>query len=151
MASAVSTQKLLDRLKIQMGLHVPADTNANVHSVLSYVDLRDYDAFAVGVQTTTAAGNGVTKVEIVAATDTNGAGATVVKDSGALTMTNTTFLQVLECTAEEIAQLGRASSLALRYVGARITCDNANSRCEATYVRGLAKNQYKDLTASVTS
>jgi hypothetical protein len=152
-ASAVSSQKILDRNKIEMGLHVPADTSANIHSVLSYVDLRDYDSFAVVVEPTTVAANsnGVTLVEIVAATESNGTSATQIKTSGAIALSSTTYYQVLECLAEEIAELGRASSLALRYVGARITCDSANSRAACTYIRGLAKNQHLDLTASKTS
>ena len=57
----------------------------------------------------------------------------------------------LECTAQEVVELGRASSLALRYVGARLTCDNTSTRVETTYIRGLAKRPCLDLTASKTS
>ncbi len=151
MASAVSTQKLFANLAIEQGYHVPADTNANIHSVLGYKDLRDYGGFAAIAQSVAITGNGLTKLEIVAAEDANGTNATVIKDSGAMTQSSNAYYKALECTAEEIAQLGRASSYALRYVGARITCDNANSRVSVTYVRGAAKNPQLNLTASKTS
>ena len=151
MASLVQSQKLLDRLKIEAGLHVPSDTGADIHSVLGYVDLRDFDAFAVIAQTTTSAGTGLNLLEIVSAIDTSGTNATVIKASAAVAQTNTTYYQVLECMAEEIAELGRASSLALRYVGARLTCDNTSTRVEVTQIRGIAKNQFLNLTASKTA
>jgi hypothetical protein len=152
MASPESSQKLLSRLQMLVGPHVPSDTNADIASGLGYVDMRDADAFAVLVQPTTVAvnSNGVTRVEIVAAVDTNGTNAQQIKDSGALTVSNTSWYYATECLAEEIVEIGRAMSppQALRYVAARITCDNGNSRASTTYVLGLAKRQYLNLTAS---
>ncbi len=152
MASAVSTQKLFSRFAIASGIHTPSGLTAAIASGLSYVDLRDYEGFAVQLRTTTSAGTGVNLVEIVAAVDTNGTNATQIKTSGAVALaTNTGWYQSLECTAEEIAQLGRAAGLALRYVGARITCDNANTISSVTYIRGPSKSPHLDLTTSVTS
>jgi hypothetical protein len=150
-ASAVSTQKLFSRLLIQAGLHVPTDTNANIHTVLGYVDIRDYDAIGAICQATTVAGNGITLMEIVAAVDNSGTNATQIKTTGAITTSSNAYYKTLEATAEEIAELGRASSLALRYVGVRLTCDNTSTRVATTYIRGLAKRPASALTADKTS
>jgi hypothetical protein len=154
MASAVSTQKLFSRMKIEAGIHVPPVAGAaNTATGLGYVDLRDYDGFAVVVNpvVVTGIGVGITLVEIVAADTNTGGNATAIKATAALTMNANTYYAALECTAEEIAQIGRAAGYALRYVAARITATNANCVCSTTYLRGLSKNEYLNLTAAVQS
>jgi len=153
-ASAVSSQKLFSRQQIQMGPHTPSDTNADVCSSLGYVDMQEFDVFACLAMCSKLANSstGITLLEIVAATDTNGTSATQIKTSGACNTANANLsdYQCLECLAEEIEQVGQAASLSLRYVATRITTDNANSLSAVTYVRGGAKAPHLNLTASVT-
>lgn len=151
MASAVATQKLFSRLKIEAGAHVPTNTGAQIATGLVWVPLRDYDAFAVIARPVSVASNGITLLEIVAAVDINGVSATQIKTTGAVVGNAVTYYYALEASAEEIEQIGRAAGLAFTHVAARVTCDNANSTVGMTYVRGLAKMPHLDLTASVVS
>jgi len=151
--SAVSTQKLFAREAIQMGPHSPSDTNADVCSSLGWVDMQEFDIFACLAMAThlAANSNGITLLEIVAATDTSGDNPTLIKTSGACNTANAnlTDYQCLECLAEEVDQIGQAAGLSLRYVAAVLTMDNANSLAAVTYVRSGAKAPHLNLTAPV--
>ena len=154
MASSVSSEKIFSRHCLQAGVHAPNTTNAQVCTGLSYVDLRDYDGFGVlALQTKlNTSSNGMTLVEIVAAADASGTSVQVIKTSGAVNCANSNLNDyvALECTADEIEQIGVAAGVALRYVAARITMDNANSTAAVTYVRYASKRPGDALTASVT-
>ena len=156
MASAVSTEKIFSKNCLQAGIHTPASNAALICSSLGYVDLRDYSSFALLVLASkliNTASTGVSLVEIVAASDKSNTGITVIKTSGAVTMSNTnlTDYTVLECTAEEIAQLGAAAGVSLRYVAARITSDLATSLSAVFYLRADCKRPGDALTASVSA
>ena len=94
---------------------------------------------------------GVTVVEIVAAVDTANTNITQIKTSGAVNMANANLSDytALECTAEEIEQLGQAAGVSLRYVAARITTTENNSLSAVTYMLADSKRPAANLTASV--
>jgi hypothetical protein len=153
-ASLVSSQKLFARKSIEMGVHTPSNTNADVCSGLGYRDLRDFGNFGVLAMPTYLGGNsanGITTLEIVAATDTNGTSATQIKTTGVVDTGNSSLSNylALECLSEEIDQIGQAAALSLRYVAARLTVDNANTTAAVTYIRSEAAAPHLDMTASV--
>jgi hypothetical protein len=149
MASAVSTEKLFANMKIE-AIAQTADSSTALAS--TYVDLRDYAAFAVLCMTTVKGGNGLVKLEIVASDASDGStNVTVIKDSGTVAADAVGDYVALECTAEEIMQLGRAAGVALRYVAARVTNHHAGDDTALTYIRHGARFPQTGLTASYIS
>lgn len=150
MASAVSTQKVFSREAIAAARATGAA--GTVLSPSTLLDLRDFDSFAALAMLAAKTGAGITKLEIVAAEDAAGnSNLTVIKDSGTVAADALGDYVVQECTAEEIAQIGRASGYALRYVAARVTLANAADVAAVTVIRGDAKVRCKDLTANYIS
>lgn len=153
MPSAVATQSWLFKNLMQVWDHDPGSTNPILASpdsgtTIRYVDMRDYHRLIVGCIATVFGGNGPTKLEIVASEDTAFGSVTVVKDSGTIALNALTEWAVLECTAEEIAHLGEAAGLNLRYVAARITCHHAGDEAVVFYIGPDAVHKFKDKTTS---
>jgi len=150
MASAISTEKLFSKMKVEMFDHDPGATSATLCTgagTNGYVDLKDYGNFAVLAMSSTLTGAGITKLEIVAADDTSGTNLTVVKDSGTVAADAVGDYVVEECTAEEIAQLSAAGGYSLRYVGARLTVADAADEAFVTYIRAMPRFPQTGLTA----
>ena len=154
MASAVATQHFLANNMAQMFYHAP-DAAATEQSAKAgtttavWVDLRDYDRFVVMAMTALKGGNGMIELSIYAAEDALGAtNPTEIKTSGTIAADTVGNYAVLECSAEEIAQIGRAAGYALRYVAAYIDCHHADDEVAVVYIRTAAKNAHLDLTAN---
>jgi hypothetical protein len=156
MASSVATDKMACNLLVQVWDHDPNSTAVKVTSpdagtTERWVDMRDYLQFAVIVAAAALTGSGVTLVEIVAsdAEDETDGSVTVVKTSGVLAADALADWAFLECTAEEIAHLGAAAGYELRYVAARITCQNAADEALVVYL-AVPKRPHDALTAAST-
>lgn len=152
MASALSTEKLGSTLYIKSYDHDPGGTTAILAgpdggTTIRYLDLRDYETVGVMVKPSIVGGNGVTKVEIVASEAVAFSSVTVVKDSGSIQADALDDNVFLECTAEEVAQLGSEGGLNLRYVAARLTCASAGDEATVTYI-AIPKRAYTGLTAT---
>lgn len=150
MASAVTTSKLFSEMKIQMFDHDPGATTAIITSpdggtTKRVADMRDYEYFGVlAALTVIGSSSGITKVEIVAATDSAITTPVVVKDSGTVDADAIGDYVALECTVEELAALGSG----LRYLAARITCSHAGDEACVTYIQGGARRATNGLTAT---
>lgn len=157
MASAyTSSADVFNTQSIQMFDHDPDGTSATVvtpdgGTTSRWVDLRDYEEFGVLAMSSTLTGNGISKLEIVAADDTSGTNITVIKDSGAVVCDAVGDTVVASCLASEIGYLSEASGYDLRYVAARITVANAADEAVVTYVRSKAKHDSAGLTANAIS
>ena len=87
MASGLTLQKFRSNNKLEMWDHDPGGTAATLVSpdggtTKRAFDMKDYEDFAFAAMSSTLTGNGITKLEIVAYTDSAlTANATVVKDS----------------------------------------------------------------------
>lgn len=139
MASPQGSQKFGSELFIRSYDHDPGGTSATITSTdggttLSYLDMSLYSHFGVNVKPSVLAGSGVTKVEIVASAATSFSSVTVIKDSGTVAADAIQDNVFQECSAEEIAQEGSDAGVALRYVAARITCQNAGDEAVVTYI-----------------
>lgn len=150
MASAVATQKFRANKKLEIWDHDPGANTAILASpdggtTIRYMDLRDIEHFVAAVAQTVLAGAGVTLLEIVASDTTAFTNVVVVKDSGALVLNALTEWAVQECSAEEVQQL--ATTYDLRYVAARITCDNAGDEAVVVYIGDL-RRPHLDSTAA---
>lgn len=133
--------------------HDPGATTAIVTSpdggtTKRYLDMSLYGGFAVYATPTALTGAGITKVEIVASETVDMTTVTVVKDSGTVVADALGDFVVLECTAAEVAQLGEAAGLNLRYVGARITEANAADEAHVVYIGYDPKFPRAALTAT---
>lgn len=151
MASAQASMKLFANAQIEIWDHDPGVNTALVVSpdggtTLRYVDLRDYEGFAVVAMSSTLTGAGINLLEIVAADDADGTNATIIKTSGAVVCDAVGDYVVEECSAEEIAQLSEAAGYDLRYVAARLTCANAADEAVVTYIRHRPKFPRTGLT-----
>lgn len=145
MASPQGSENFSSRNKVEM---LDFDVDATTAAAATYVDLRDYDGFAVMIKPSVLAGSGVTKLEIVAADDTSGTNITVIKDSGTVAADAIDDYVYLECQAEEVRQESEDASATLRFVAARVTHDNAGDESVITYIRFKAKHATSGLTAN---
>lgn len=124
---AVTTQRLGSRLFVKSYDHDPGTTNACLASPDGgttpwYLDMSLFGCAAVMYKPSIIGGTGVTLVRVFASEDTAGAtNATLVKTSGTVAGDSLNDTVFLEWTAEEIAQLGAASGLSLRYITVEIT------------------------------
>lgn len=151
MASAVDTQKLASRAARYMYDHDPADST--VATDVAWVDLRDYENFLVMVMASALTGLGVTAFKILANAASDGSGTDYEIKAHAVGSAPDAvgdFL-VLECSAEEIAQIGAAAGVNLRYVSANLTCANAADEAVVYYERANPRFAYADLTADHVS
>lgn len=151
MASALSTEKLTAQLACYAFEHDPADST--VATEIGWVDMRDFQHFLALAMSCNLTGTGITAFSIVANAESDGSGTDVIVKThavGTAPDAGGDFL-VLECTAEEIAQLAEENSVALRYVTAKVTCNNAADEAAVFYVRGGAKHARSGLTADYTA
>ena len=155
MASSIGTSKLFSKQLIQMFDHDPGSSSAKVvtpdgGTTERWFDLRDFGGFAVIAMSSTLTGNGISKLEIVANTASDGSGTTVViKDSGAVLADAVGDYVVEECTAIEVEDVGNSEStpVSLRYVAGRLTVANSADEAVVTYVGFDPRFARLDLTA----
>lgn len=152
MASAVTTAKFNAKNAAITYDHDPGTTNALITSpdggtTKRYVPMRDYEGF-VGLVMATIATGGPTLVEIVGATDADGTNATAIVSSGTVAADAVGDFVAVECTAEQIREVGAAAGYNFTHVGVRITCANSADECAVTYIRTGAKYPHSGLTAN---
>ena len=152
MASPQTSNKFASTQKAQMFDHDPGGTSAAVitpdgGTTERWVDMRDYGNFAVLAMSSTLTGNGITKLEIVAADDNTGTNTIVIKDSGTVAADAVGDYVFEECTAEEIQQESEDAGFTSRFVAGRLTVENAADEAVATYVQFTAKYAVDGLTA----
>lgn len=154
MVSALASERIGSRLFLHAYDHDPGATTAIVCSPDGGANKRSFaialaEAFGVLVKPTVVGGNGITKVEIVAADDaamtTN---LTVVKDSGAIQADALDDQVFLECLASEVRQLSDAGGFNLQYVAARITMATATDEASVVYVGFSPRYPRTGLTAT---
>jgi hypothetical protein len=155
MASAVTTNKLFANAAMITYDHDPGATSAMITSpdggtTKRYVAMKDYEGFAGLVMATIATG-GPTLVDIVAAEDSSGTNVTTVVSSGTVAADAVGDFVAVECTAEQIKEVGDAGGYTFTHVGVRITCANAGDECAVTYIRTNPKYPQSGLTANAIS
>lgn len=150
MASSVSTDKLFTTHAIAS---YDFDPDATAATDVAWVDLRDYSNFAVIVMSSALTGNGPAAFKILANPNSDGSGTDVEVKAHAVGSKPDAVgdYLVLECTAEEIAELASDNSSALRYVSANIAMANAADEAVVTYIRTGARFQHDALTADYIS
>lgn len=155
MASAVATQHMRSGNLYQVWDHDPGATTATVTSpdggtTQRWVDLKEYSHFAaIAIQTVIGSSSGITKLEIVAASDTAGTDITSIKDSGTVDADALCDWLMEECSAEEVAHIGAAAGLNLRYVAARITQSHAGDEAVIVY-HAIPVRKYLNHTPATT-
>lgn len=155
MASQAGTQHFRSGLLVQVWDHDPGTASAIVTTpdggtTDRYVDMRDHEHFAaIAIQTVIGSSSGITKLEIVAASDEAGTDLAVVKDSGTVDADALCDWLMEECSAEEVAQLGSDNGTALRYVAARVTQSNSGDEAVVVYL-AKPKRAYLNLTPATT-
>ena len=155
MASPTETDKIRSNYLFEVWDHDPGANTAILVSpdggtTVRSIDMRDHSDFAVLVFTTVLAGNGPTKVEIVAADDAAlSTNLVVIKDSGTIAADAFADWVIETCTAAEVQQEGADNSTNPRYVGGRITCNNAGDEAVVVYFTNPNRPQL-NLTAQTT-
>lgn len=153
MASALASQHIRSNFLFQVWDHDSGVTTAAVvtdGTTSRYVDGKDLTHFGViAIQTVIGSSSGITKLEIIAAEDTSGTNATVIKDSGTVDADALCDWLMEECSMAEVAQLSTAAGLNLRYMAGRITQSNAGDEAVAVYF-GVPIRAYKDRTPATT-
>lgn len=149
MPSNVSSETIGSRIFAQAYDHDPGATSAIITSpdggtTIRTLDLKDYSNFAVQARPTVVGGNGITKLEILASAASTMSSPVVVKDSGAIQADSLNDTVFLECTAEEVVQLGES----LRYVAARLTMATSTDEANVTYLSTQPRFPRSGLTAT---
>lgn len=150
MASSVSTDKLFTTHAIASYDFDPDSTAA---TDVAWVDLRDYSNFAVVAMTSATTGDGPAAFKILANPNSDGSGTDVEVKAHAVGSKPDAVgdYLVLECTAEEIAELASDNSSALRYVSANIAMSTTADEAVVTYIRTGARFQHDGMTADYIS
>lgn len=155
MASAVTTAKWGANNAAITYDHDPGSTAAMITSpdggtTKRYVAMRDYEGF-VGLVMATIATGGPTLVDIVAAEDSSGTNVTTIVSSGTVAADAVGDFVYVECTAEQINEVGKAAGYTFTHAGVRITCANSGDECAVTYIRTKPKFPQSGLSANAIS
>ncbi len=155
MASAQTISKLFGQAAIEVLDNDPGSASATVvssdGSTKQMRDMANYGGFAV-IAMPTVASSEITKLEIVASSDSAGASnLTVVYDSGTVAA-NAPLVDYVcaEVTAEQIKEVD-TSNVGLRYVGARITSANSGDEHAVVYIRHTPRRPSSGVTANYIS
>ena len=134
MASQVGTQHWLANNYAQI-LDVDGNYSSAAVVTASAVDMRDYEGIVLICMTSALTGSGMTLLEIVAADNaaltTN---VVQVKTSGTVACDAVGDYTVLEASVDEMRHLSDAGGYTSRYMGARLTNDNAGDECVLTVI-----------------
>lgn len=147
MASTVASNKLAANLKQTAYLHDPAD--ATVATKVGWVDMSLFESFLCAA--VFISGTGLLTFKLFASESASGAGSPIeVKVHADPTVADAAGDVVfLELTSEELAKLGTATNVSLRYVSAELDCDHADDKLAVIYTRGNPRFAYAGLTADV--
>ena len=149
MASTQASEKITANIAVTHYL----SGDCNPAKDIAWVDMRDYERILITVCAAALTGNGVTVFKILANDKSDGSGTDVeIKKHavGSAPDAAGDYL-MLECQAEEIAQLGAAAGVAARYVSANVTCANDADNIVVTYIRMNPKNAHDSLSADYVS
>lgn len=156
MASTVATQKFRSGCKMQMWDHDPDSASATLvtpdaGTTKRAFDMKLYGHFVCAAMSSTLTGAGITKLEIVAYSDSAlSANATVVKDSGTVAADAVGDWVVEECSAEELNKLSDSAGADLRYLSGRLTLANSADEAVVVYIGLEPKHAYLNLTPATT-
>jgi hypothetical protein len=134
-ATAVTSQKIFSNASLKLYDHDPGSTGAVVVSgdggtTKNYLAMSTYHNFVLVVMNSvSASSSGPTLVEIVAAESSTGTNATVVLAHATTASVTVGDNIVLECTAEQIIEVGKAAGFNFTHVTGRITCSNSGDEC----------------------
>lgn len=133
MASAIATNKLRCEMAVRTYIHNP--TTATDDQAVAWVDMREFANFMALL--TLVSGTGVLTFRILASENADGSGSPIeVKAHAAPTAADAEDDQLcLECSANELAELGIATGVSLRYVAVYADMDHADDICAVTYIR----------------
>lgn len=154
MASAVTANKIFAGAALKLFDHDPGATSAVVVSgdggtTKNYLAMRDYGNFAVvAMNSVVGSASGPTLVEILGATDSAGTNATVIVVSATVASVTVGDNVVVECTAEQINEVGKAAGFNFTHVTARITCSNSGDECVVLMGRFNPRFPASGLTAN---
>jgi hypothetical protein len=154
MASAVTTNQVFGRTSLKLYDHDPGANTAVVVSgdggtTKNYLPMLNYGNFVlVAMNSVSTSSSGPTLVDIVAATDSSGTNKTIIVSSGTVASVTVGDNVCVECSAEQIEEVGRAAGLAFTHVTGQITCSNSGDECVVLMGRFNAKSKQSALTAN---
>lgn len=155
MATAVTSNKIASNFSIIPYDDDPGATTATVvtdGTTARWVSMVNWGNFAGIVFPTIVGGGGVTLVEIVAATDSSGTNVTAVLSSGTVAADAALVDYVfIECTAEQIKEVGVAAGYNFTHVALRVTNATNTDENVAVYIRANPRFPQSGLTATTIS
>ena len=113
--------------------------------------MRDYDGFAVIAVQGVLGGSGMIELSIYAAEDFKETTATEIKTTGVIACDAIGDYAVLEVSAEDIQQIGKAAGYDFTHVTAYIDSQHNDDEQGVTYIRYGAARAYTGLTATTIS
>ena len=145
---AVTVEKLGSTIFVDHDVYTGATSSAAV----AWRDMRDFRNLLVTICPASLAGTGVTAFSIKAAPAASATNAqTIVSHAVGSAPDAVGDILVLECSAEQIAQIGAAAGYELRYVGVYLTVNNSSDINVVTWIFGGARNPQTGLTDDIVS
>ena len=154
MATAVTSNKIFANCALKLFDHDPGSASAIVVSgnggtTKNYLSMKNYENFVLVVMNSlSTAASGPTLVEILAAEDSSGTNATVIVTSGTVASVTVGDNVVVECTADQIKEVGAAGGYNFTHVTGRITCSNSGDECVVLMGRFTPRFPASGLTAN---
>ena len=149
-----TSNKITSTLKVETWDHDPGVTAAVITSpdggtTLRVVNMARVTDFAAVAMTTIPAAGALTLLEIIASAAAAMTSPEVIKTSGAVLADAVGDTVVLECSAEEVAQIASSTDKRFQYVAARLTMSNAGAEAVVTYI-SMGQFAVNGLTPSTT-
>lgn len=154
MATAVTSNQIASNMAMKLFDHDPGGTGAVVVSgdggtTKNYLAISNYGLFGVLVMNSvSASSSGPTLVEIIAAESSTGTNATAVVTSGTVASVTVGDNVFVECTADQINEVGKAAGYNFTHVTGRITCSNSGDECVVLMTRQQPRFPASGLTAN---
>ena len=153
--SGVTIEQIFANASIKNYDHDPGSTAAVVVSgdggtTKNYLALAPYTNFVLDVMTSVStSSSGPSTVSIVAATDSSGTNKTIIVTTTPSTAsTHVGDNIVLECTAQQVNEVGKAAGYNFTHVAGRLTCNNSGDEAAVCYIRAKPKYPQSALTAT---
>ena len=141
MASPIATNVVKANIKVDSFVSTSGN---NVAKNLNWVDMKNFNRMLITAMTAAGSAAGLTSFKIVACTTSDGLGTVVeIKNHSLAPPLTVSRPGTLECSAEEIKQLGSN----LRYVSAQIISTAATDTVVATYVQTEPRFAHNGLTS----
>jgi len=138
----------VEKLSANLYVDVARYTGHTTSGAVAWYDMRDFRHFMAIVHAAALTGTGVTAFSIKAAPAASATNEqTIVSHAVGSAPDGEDDFLMLECSAEQIAQIGAAAGYDLRYVAVYLTVNNSSDLLDVVHIFGGPRFAHSGLTA----